>query len=146
MDHMAKNSNFAPTAPLHPGEILRKLIKINDIKAFASKVGVSRVSMSRLLNGQNGISPQMALSLGDVLGTNAEKWMSLQMEYDLWHAREDRREALSQREHVKGWVSAIVFKSQTRPGRTVRINGYPTAISANKRKMKEDTVKEPKLF
>jgi addiction module HigA family antidote len=81
--------------PRHRGDILRERMGTVDVTAFAAKVGVNRVSMSRLLNGQNGISPQMALSLADVLGTTPEIWLIFQMQFDLWHAREDRREAAS---------------------------------------------------
>jgi addiction module HigA family antidote len=92
-----------------------------DVTSFAATVGVNRVSMSRLLNGQNGVSPQMALSLADVFGNAPESWLTLQMNYDLWHAREDRREAACRQPIVKEYISAVVFKSQTRPGRTVRV-------------------------
>ncbi len=123
--------------PPHPGEVVRERIGTVDVTSFAAKVGVNRVSMSRLLNGQNGISPQMALSLADVLGTTPEMWLTLQMQYDLWHAREDRREAVS-RQPLKKYFSAIVFKSQSRPGRTVRVTRYRSAVTANKRNMRKE--------
>jgi addiction module HigA family antidote len=118
-----------------------------DVTAFAAKVGVNRVSMSRLLNGQNGISSQMALSLAEVLlGTTPEMWLTFQMEFDLWHAREDRREAATRQPLIKDHISAIVFESQSRPGRTVRVTRYPSAISANKREMKDERTAEISLF
>jgi addiction module HigA family antidote len=117
-----------------------------DVTAFAAKVGVNRVSMSRLLNGQNGISPHMALRLAEVVGTAPEMWLTLQMQYDLWHAREDFREAAGKQQLVKEHVSAIVFKSQSRPGRTVRVNRYPAAVTANKRRMKGQKRTETGLF
>jgi len=135
----------ASVAPLHPGQVLRDHIRVHDLSAFASKIGVSRVSMSRLVHGQNGISPQMAISLAEVLDMTPGYWMKLQMDYDLWHATEDRREAKLQRQHLNKHIGAIVFQSRTRPGRTVRITHFPSEISANKRDMKEDTVGEPTL-
>jgi antitoxin HigA-1 len=132
--------------PPHPGEVLRELMGTQDVTAFAAKVGVNRVSMSRLLNGQNGVSPQMALSLADVLETTPEMWLTIQMQYDLWHAREDRREAATQQPHVRQYVSAIVFKSQSRPGRTVRVTRYPSAVTANKSRMKTEKQREAGLF
>lgn len=123
-------------SPPHPGEVLRKRIGTMDVTAFAAKIGVNRVSMSRLLNGQNGISPQMALSLADVLGTAPEMWLTLQMDYDLWHAREDRREAASRQPLNKAFRS-VVFSSASRQGRTVRLTRYPSALTANKRNMKK---------
>ena len=102
--------------PKHPGEVLRERIGSRDVTTFAAEVGVNRVSMSRLLNGQNGISPQMSLSLSEILGTTPEFWLTLQMQYDLWHAREDRREAAAKQEHITKYVKSIAFKSETRPG------------------------------
>jgi addiction module HigA family antidote len=133
------------SSPPHPGQVLRDRIRVHDLSAFAARVGVSRVSVSRLVHGQNGISAQMALSLAEILGTTAEYWMKLQMDYDLWHAAEDRREAMLQRKHLTRHIGAITFLSKTRPGRTVRITHFPSEISANKRNMNEDTTKEPKL-
>ena len=104
------------TCPPHPGEVLRGYMGLVDVTAFAAKVGVNRVSMSRLLNGQNGISPQMALSLADILGTTPEMWLMLQMEHDLWHAREDRREAAKLqpiKKRVGEWVKSVQLKSKT---------------------------------
>lgn len=134
------------TSPLHPGDVLRTFIGNEDVTAFAGRVGVNRVTMSRLLNGLNGISPHMALSLAEVLGTTPEKWLTLQMEYDLWHAKEDRREAESKRQFVTRYISSIVFQSETRPGRTVRLSRYPSTVTANKRDMKRQRPKETRFF
>jgi antitoxin HigA-1 len=132
--------------PRHPGEVLREQMGTEDVTSFAARVGVNRVSMSRLLNGQNGISPHMALSLADVLGTAPEMWLTLQMQYDLCHAREDRREAASKQPLVGKYIKSIVFKSQSRPGRTVRLTRYPSAVTANKRQMKAKRPIENGLF
>ena len=89
--------------PPHPGEVLREYMGDIDVTAFAGKVGVNRVSMSRLLNGQNGISARMALNLAAVLGTSAELWMNLQVQYDLWRERatllDESRLPASRRKH-----------------------------------------------
>jgi len=135
--------------PPHPGEVLRGYMGLVDVTAFAAKVGVNRVSMSRLLNGQNGISPQMALSLADILGTTPEMWLMLQMEYDLWHAREDRREAAKLqpiKKQVGEWVKSVQFKSETRPGRRIRVTRYPSEVITNKRDMRQERTPEPSLF
>lgn len=126
--------------PPHPGEILRERLAKIDVTSFAAQVGVNRVTMSRLLNGQNGVSPHMALSLAEALDTTPEMWLTLQMQYDLWHAREDRREAASRQSLVRGHVSALVFKSQSRPGRSIRVTRYPASLTANKRKMRRSTI------
>jgi antitoxin HigA-1 len=141
-----KKEGPAMNCPPHPGAVLREHMGTADVTAFAARVGVNRVSMSRLLNGQNGISPHMALRLAKVLGTDPEMWLTLQMQYDLWHAREDLREAASKRQFVNEHISGIVFKSQSRPGRTVRVNRYHAAVTANKRRMKGQKRTEAGLF
>jgi addiction module HigA family antidote len=77
--------------PPHPGELVREAMGDAEVTAFAEKLSVSRVTLSRLLNGKAGISAGMALSLSEVLGTSAEMWMGLQTQYDLWHARQNRK-------------------------------------------------------
>ncbi|MGI4755679.1 MAG: HigA family addiction module antitoxin [Janthinobacterium lividum] len=82
--------------PPHPGELVREALAAQpelDITRFAAKMGVSRVALSRVLNGKAGISAEMALSLAEVLGTSAELWLNLQVQHDLWHARQVRRAA-----------------------------------------------------
>ena len=59
----------------------------------AAALGVSRKTLSALLNGRAGISPEMAVRLSMAFGTSAESWLNQQMQYDLWHA-ERRRKSL----------------------------------------------------
>ena len=79
--------------PPHPGELVREAMGDADVTEFAAKLGVSRVTLSRLLNGKAGISAQMALSLADVLKSSAEIWMGMQSQFDLWQARAARRQS-----------------------------------------------------
>ena len=82
--------------PPHPGEILWGLwlepLGLT-VTAAATALGVSRKTLSMLLNGRAGISPEMAVRLSIAFGTSAESWMNQQAQYDLWHA-EKRRKAL----------------------------------------------------
>lgn len=94
--------------PAHPGEVLREYMGDAEVTAFAEKVGVNRVSMSRLLNGQSGISAQMALSIAKVLRTTPELWMNLQVQYDLWQARVVNREAKRRSGEVKMAGRALI--------------------------------------
>ena len=77
--------------PAHPGEILKYDIlaeldpKIT-VTAAAKKLGVSRPHLSNLLNGKISISPEMAIRLSKATGTQAEFWMNLQIQHDLWIA------------------------------------------------------------
>lgn len=73
--------------PLHPGEIVRDAL-LNDtglmVSDAARRLGVERSTLSRLLNGHAGISPEMALRLSVLLNTSVEMWMNIQRDYELW--------------------------------------------------------------
>ena len=75
--------------PPHPGEILRELcidpLRLTVTEA-AEGLGVSRKTLSAILNGRAGISPGMAIRLGKAFGTSAESWLNQQVQYDLWLA------------------------------------------------------------
>ncbi len=76
--------------PPHPGEMLRDgVLEGVDITVteFAERIGVSRVALSRVLNGAAAISPDMAIRLEGALGTSAETWLGMQADFDLWQAR-----------------------------------------------------------
>jgi addiction module HigA family antidote len=82
--------------PPHPGEVLRQLClePLNlTVTDAARSLGVSRKSLSSILNGRAGISPEMAIRLSMAFNTSAESWLNQQVQYDLWHA-EKHRESL----------------------------------------------------
>ena len=54
----------------------------------AKGLGVSRNTLSMLLNGRLKISPEMAIRLSQGFGGNPESWLQQQMQYDLWHAQQ----------------------------------------------------------
>ncbi len=77
--------------PPHPGEILNELyIKENGltISKTAANIGISRQSLSELVNGKNGITAQTALRLAKAFNTSARYWMNLQAAYDLKKAEQ----------------------------------------------------------
>lgn len=75
--------------PPHPGEVLREYLpKGMQVTEVAEKLGVSRVTLSRVLNGRAAISADMALRLEAALGTSASLWIGMQADYDLWQARQ----------------------------------------------------------
>lgn len=75
--------------PPHPGEILRELcldpmgISVTDA---AEALGVSRKTLSSILNGRAGISPEMAIRLSIAFDTSPESWLNQQQQFDLWQA------------------------------------------------------------
>ena len=82
--------------PSHPGEVLRELclkpLELS-VSEAARALGVSRKTLSAILNGRAGISPEMAIRLSIAFDTSAESWLNQQTQYDLW-AAEKRRKSL----------------------------------------------------
>ena len=80
--------------PPHPGEVLRDLclepLGITVTEAAAG-LGVSRKTLSAILNKRAGISPEMAVRLSIAFDTSAESWLNQQTQYDLWLAEQDRK-------------------------------------------------------
>jgi len=80
--------------PPHPGEILKALcleplgVSVTDA---AEALGVSRKTLSSILNGRAGISPEMAVRLSIAFDTTAESWLNQQTQFDLWHAEQSRK-------------------------------------------------------
>ena len=76
--------------PPHPGEIIRDFcvdaleLTVTDA---ARALGVTRKTLSALLNARSGISPEMALRLSKVFGRSPEAWLKLQVQYDLWQTQ-----------------------------------------------------------
>ncbi len=77
--------------PPHPGTVLRDYIDSVSVTAAALHLGVTRAALSRILNGNAGISAEMALRLSEALGTSPELWIGMQSQYDLWQASKNRR-------------------------------------------------------
>ncbi len=79
--------------PPHPGEVLRHLCLEPmglGVTEAAKALGVSRKTLSSILNGRTGISPEMAIRLSIAFDTTAESWLNQQVQYDLWHAEQQR--------------------------------------------------------
>jgi antitoxin HigA-1 len=75
--------------PAHPGEVLREFLPANiTVSEAAKRMGVSRVQLSRLLNGRAMLSADMAIRVGLLTNTSAESWLNNQMQWDLWQAQQ----------------------------------------------------------
>jgi addiction module HigA family antidote len=80
--------------PPHPGEVIREFcikplgLSVTDA---ARALGVSRKTLSELLNGHIGISPEMAVRLSLAFNTTPESWLTQQMQYDLWKLKQSRK-------------------------------------------------------
>jgi addiction module HigA family antidote len=81
--------------PPHPGEVIKSLCLEPlglSVTEAAKALGVSRKTLSAILNGRAGISPEMAVRLSIAFDTSAESWMNQQTQYDLWHAEQRRNQ------------------------------------------------------
>ncbi len=81
--------------PAHPGRVLKDYLEGRSVTEVARHLRVSRVNLSRLLNGQAGVSAEMSLKLSDALGTSPEFWFKMQMNYDLWQASQKKRKKVA---------------------------------------------------
>lgn len=84
--------------PTHPGYVVRmELEELGlSVTEAAERLGVTRQTLSAVVNGNRSVSPRMALKLGRFFGNGTELWLSMQTRYAQWeveHDREARREA-----------------------------------------------------
>lgn len=80
--------------PPHPGLVVKRALIEGahlTVTEAAKKLGVGRVTLSRLLNARAGISPEMAVRLSIALNTSSEMWINMQAIYDLWQAEKNRK-------------------------------------------------------
>ena len=81
--------------PPHPGEVLADTVLREDggltVSDFAKRLGVSRVALSRVVNGRAAVSAELAIRLAAALGGSAESWLTMQLAYDLARAEKKRR-------------------------------------------------------
>ena len=80
--------------PSHPGELLREDVIVAlglSVKETADRLGMSRVALSRVLNGRAAISPDLALRLEMAGVSTARAWLAMQINYDLAQARQHPR-------------------------------------------------------
>ncbi len=81
--------------PPHPGEVLADTVLRKDggitVTEFAKRLRMSRVALSRVVNGRAAVSAELAIRLAAALGGSAESWLTMQVTYDLWQAERKRR-------------------------------------------------------
>jgi addiction module HigA family antidote len=76
--------------PLHPGEVVKDILIENaqlSVTQAAKRLGIQRTTLSRLINGHAGISPEMALRLAKLCNTSVDMWINLQAQYDIAQAQ-----------------------------------------------------------
>jgi addiction module HigA family antidote len=92
--------------PTHPGGIIKRLhlepLGLS-VSAAAKALGVSRKTLSKIVNERGAVTPDMALRLARAFHTTPELWLNLQQFHDLWHAERDS----------KAWQGARVLSRGT---------------------------------
>jgi len=81
--------------PTHPGNIIKEdyLLPLSiTIKDMAATLGVSRKTLSKIINERGAITPNMALRLSRALDTTPDFWLNLQKNFDLWQAKIETQE------------------------------------------------------
>ena len=77
-------------SPCHPGLIIRDDVlpelRLN-VNEAAKQLGVSRVTLSHVINGRSAITSEMALRVGKWVGNGPEIWLRMKGQYDLWQAK-----------------------------------------------------------
>jgi len=88
--------------PTHPGHVVRIELEALDmtVTEAAERLGVSRPTVSGLVNERKPVTPQMALRLGRFFGNGTELWLNMQTRYDCWEVERDRQ-ALQAAERVE---------------------------------------------
>ncbi|CAG2145336.1 putative HTH-type transcriptional regulator YddM [compost metagenome] len=83
--------------PPHPGSVLAEWLDGLDsmtISAFARHIGVTRATLSRIVNGHAAITPDISIRLEEALGASREMWSGMQTTYDLWQAAQKPRKRI----------------------------------------------------
>jgi addiction module HigA family antidote len=80
---------YIPAPPITPGDALRKYILSEKMtqERLADAMGVSRLSVSQIVNGRRSVTAEMALRLARVTSTTPDFWLNLQRDVDLYNAR-----------------------------------------------------------
>ena len=77
--------------PPHPGEFIRQVyLEPHElsVRSLAESLDVSASTITRIVNGHSGLSPEMALRLSKAIGRTPESWLAMQHNYDLWQAKQ----------------------------------------------------------
>lgn len=107
-------SFMAMSNPPHPGEVVRSVLiegKHLSVTEAAKMLGISRATMSKLLNCRAGISAEMAVRLSIALNTSSQMWINLQANYDLWQAEKGRNRLIKEM-HLNGRRKAGAIRSR----------------------------------
>jgi addiction module HigA family antidote len=90
--------------PPHPGEIVKEALENIPISvtAFAAHIGVARGTLSRVLNGRAGITPEMSIKITQAFGLPSQDLLyKIQTDYDFWQASQAKRKKIAPLKKIK---------------------------------------------
>lgn len=124
------NMNPKRKPPPHPGEVLSQYLGDTPVVDAAGALGVGRTTVSRLLSGKSSVSSDMALRLGQALGTTPELWAHLQVAYDLYLAAKQKRPQIRQIHTLEKDRSIVELKGMltSPPGIRVAVEDMRVAM------------------
>lgn len=76
--------------PAHPGRIIKHSVEASgfNVTEAAKRLGVTRQTLSRLMNGKTSLSPDMAIRISKAFGSTPEHWLRMQLAYDMAQMRD----------------------------------------------------------
>ncbi len=76
--------------PAHPGKIIKHSVEATGLSVtdVAARLGVTRQTLSRLINAKTSLSPEMAVRVSKAFGSTPEHWLRMQLAYDMAHMRD----------------------------------------------------------
>jgi addiction module HigA family antidote len=98
-----EENNIPMKNPAHPGRIVRSacLEPLGlSVTEGANVLGVTRQTVTKIINGKSGISAEMAIRLAKAFGSTAETWVRIQASYNLAQARKEESKIKVRRQHV----------------------------------------------
>ncbi|HEX4110909.1 MAG TPA: HigA family addiction module antitoxin [Stellaceae bacterium] len=90
--------------PSHPGELMREVLVEHlhlPLAQAARRMGVTRTALYAVLGGKHGLTAEMALRYGKLIGAPVDAYLSMQTNYDLWHAEQRLADSLKKIATVK---------------------------------------------
>lgn len=80
--------------PAHPGLLVREYIGERSIGSVAAHIGVTRATLSRIVNGSSAITADMSIRLSEAFGVSPELLLRMQAQYDLWQQSQRARKRI----------------------------------------------------
>jgi addiction module HigA family antidote len=80
--------------PPHPGKLVKEYLGERSVTEVAEHIGVTRTALSRVINGQAGVSAEMSIRLGEAFNTSTDIFYKLQQQYDFWQAERAHRKQI----------------------------------------------------